>query len=770
MTTYSEAVEQTITAGEQIHQIVNGTATTEVTVEDGSKVPSIRKALLDNFYFKDPIAWQVGQTENVFNQLRQFTDGSWWYAPSATASNPVSMGSTPVGNPLWKVYSFDAIGKLTPQIREALRRSYAEAGYNLVSGSFEAGGTLVDANDVLLQERTGKAFSGPAGVVSSGTDPTSGGFVDKSGVATSASAISNANGGSVQDFIDNIDQVHTRTVANVDAMLAFNGLVVGQRYSTGGTTWEYLGGGGADINNFKAINHLYLKDFGVVGSAVVEDINEQGKIQACINYAYSKGIRDIKGSGLTVGITKIVLKSVILDMEGGHLYRVTGGSLLSMRSMVTAGDYSAPNFDNSGLINCHVTGTGAEEGVNDQGHAIGMYNCENFLIENVTTDNTNGDGIATRSANGQMNNVKIGSFGRNGISPTSGIIYYNKVDIIGPVLAGANPGKYFDSEINDNTEVSEHYIDGLTSKGMTFVDLNATAGQKFAIKVQMRNCRLGGAYRTLRFESNQPSVDADIFVDGSNIIETVPTGGTGDNTGIEIKNVSGVTIGPVTVRNNGATTARLIKIVGEVKQLTLQKPYLSGTFSIDCVGTGVLSDSNLSFAAAPRMYLQGSNNVISADSFARIDLNLSTTVNNKFFINGPYSTVDIKLSGGARSEDQYFPKNLADSATRIIPQGDIIYTKSQFQSSGVVQNMDVYIPVAGVYKLIVKTGSSSTSYAYKEFLVHFNPTSGALTLMQTLRDFVVGACTIQNPVGNVGYISIETSSQLSSNCSVTVIG
>ncbi|MGL5016471.1 MAG: hypothetical protein ACRC6V_19665 [Bacteroidales bacterium] len=181
MTTYSEAVEQTITAGEQIHQIVNGTATTEVTVEDGSKVPSIRKALLDNFYFKDPIAWQVGQTENVFNQLRQFTDGSWWYTPSATASNPISMGSTPVGDPLWKIYDFDAIGKLTPQIREALRRSYAEAGYNLVSGSFEAGGTMANANDVLLQERTGKVFSGPAGVVVAGTNPASGGFVDRSG-------------------------------------------------------------------------------------------------------------------------------------------------------------------------------------------------------------------------------------------------------------------------------------------------------------------------------------------------------------------------------------------------------------------------------------------------------------------------------------------------------------------------------------------------------------------------------------------------------------
>lgn len=72
----------------------------------------------------------------------------------------------------------------TPQemnTRELWRRSLAEAGYNLVDGSFEAGGTLVNANDVLLQERTGKAFSGPAGTVAAGTNPVADGYADKSG-------------------------------------------------------------------------------------------------------------------------------------------------------------------------------------------------------------------------------------------------------------------------------------------------------------------------------------------------------------------------------------------------------------------------------------------------------------------------------------------------------------------------------------------------------------------------------------------------------------
>lgn len=71
--------------------------------------------------------------------------------------------------------------------REALRRSYAEAGYNLVDGSFETGGTLVNANDVMLQEANGTAYNWdgvfPSGgkAVPPGSTPASTGGVGPSG-------------------------------------------------------------------------------------------------------------------------------------------------------------------------------------------------------------------------------------------------------------------------------------------------------------------------------------------------------------------------------------------------------------------------------------------------------------------------------------------------------------------------------------------------------------------------------------------------------------
>lgn len=65
------------------------------------------------------------------------------------------------------------------QMMELYRRSYAEAGYNVV-GTFREGFTIVNANDVGIDETTGRGFTGPVGPVAAGTDPTSGGFVDAS--------------------------------------------------------------------------------------------------------------------------------------------------------------------------------------------------------------------------------------------------------------------------------------------------------------------------------------------------------------------------------------------------------------------------------------------------------------------------------------------------------------------------------------------------------------------------------------------------------------
>lgn len=220
-TTYAEAVEQTIIAGEQLHQIINGTSLTEVTVEDGSKIPTVRKALIDNFYFKSPLDWQSGQQESVFNQLRKFIDGTLWYAPSATTSSPLNMGETPVGDNNWRVYTSDVIAKINKfsgtiiepaewkdipkhddldlgdalniqaealtarsellriNVREMMRRSHADAGNNLVDGSFEDGCILEAATDVAIHWSSGKAYSGEGPypqTVNADTNPIAGGF------------------------------------------------------------------------------------------------------------------------------------------------------------------------------------------------------------------------------------------------------------------------------------------------------------------------------------------------------------------------------------------------------------------------------------------------------------------------------------------------------------------------------------------------------------------------------------------------------------------
>lgn len=77
---------------------------------------------------------------------------------------------------------------------ESLRRSYAEAGYNVV-GTFQAGFTYVNANDVGIDEATGKGYTGPAGPVAADTNPMLAGFVDVSyDVVTTFNTVADVDG------------------------------------------------------------------------------------------------------------------------------------------------------------------------------------------------------------------------------------------------------------------------------------------------------------------------------------------------------------------------------------------------------------------------------------------------------------------------------------------------------------------------------------------------------------------------------------------------
>lgn len=181
--TFEEAVELTITASNQQHQIINGTATEEVQTEDGSYIPTVRKALVDNLYFKSPVEWATGTNETVYNQLRAFPDPtsgqiSWWYAPNATNSNPILMPANPSTSPSWVVY-----GLTSNALYQVQKRLAAEAGYTLV-GTFFLGCTLNSSTEVILDEFSGKYYSWDGvfpKIVTAGTNPTGGGFTDRSG-------------------------------------------------------------------------------------------------------------------------------------------------------------------------------------------------------------------------------------------------------------------------------------------------------------------------------------------------------------------------------------------------------------------------------------------------------------------------------------------------------------------------------------------------------------------------------------------------------------
>lgn len=176
-------------------------STNAVLVHSAGSVDLGELAVSREEYVTLPGSFNTGATLNVKNELLTHVTSKYRWNGEFPKIVPAGTDPTLPGSG-YIMHSGQYTGA---QAHEALRRSYAEAGYNLVDGSFEAGGTLVNANDVLLQERTSQAFSGPAGTVAAGTNPTSGGFVDRSAnIWLGSSAVSSYgfDGEAVQSAID----------------------------------------------------------------------------------------------------------------------------------------------------------------------------------------------------------------------------------------------------------------------------------------------------------------------------------------------------------------------------------------------------------------------------------------------------------------------------------------------------------------------------------------------------------------------------------------
>ena len=216
--TFQEATEIVIEASNQLHGVINGDANAEVIVEDGSKIPSVRKAMVDSLYFLPPIAWEQGEYEDTYNQLREFVDGdarTWWFAKGATVSTPVLMSTNPATDINWTLWGAVTLNAAT---YETQKRLAAEVGLNMV-GSFLLGATVTNTNDVVFYETDGKYYGWggtlPKTVSAGDTSESTGGisagaWVDRTDIilranlaaTTGAGLVGTPDGVTVQDKLN----------------------------------------------------------------------------------------------------------------------------------------------------------------------------------------------------------------------------------------------------------------------------------------------------------------------------------------------------------------------------------------------------------------------------------------------------------------------------------------------------------------------------------------------------------------------------------------
>lgn len=312
---------------------------------------------------------------------------------------------------------------ITPSVFESLRRSYAEAGLNLVDGSFEEGGTLTSASDVLLHKASGKAYSGPVGGVAAGTDPTAvgSGYVPRTDI-TLRGELSNMDGANL---------VGSATYATLRAY-------------TGTATSIYVDGrsnvfdGGFGYFDLDATDTVSADN----GGTIIVDANGgrwKRRLAGEINLLWFA-----TGDGVTSDYAALVAAHNALPSNGGRIYAPGGRSYLIDGNFVATKPYFQLRGDGDAVISGDVGCTTFIKAPSVSGalfeiRGIGST-LEMFAIKGAA-GNT-GDGIQILAGRCSIKRVSSGGCGQDGIRIGHDLAGYNcNLWVIEDVKAKGN-GRY----------------------------------------------------------------------------------------------------------------------------------------------------------------------------------------------------------------------------------------------------------------------------------------------------------------------------------------